>query len=185
MEKFQRVEYPEDPRRCQKVLRRSGQCVMVAVDGEKFCYAHINNQLTARRKRAVAQYRLHQYQERLKEFSDSDQIKSLREEIGILRLTLETVLNRCMSPNDILLQSNRISDLAVKIQKLVESTQRLELSTGFLMDKVALERVLQTVIGICERRILDETTKRLVADDIIEVLATKVENEQQTLPAIS
>jgi len=183
MDKFERVAYPEDPRRCQKVMRRTGQCTLVVVEGEKYCYAHINNQLTQRRKHDVAQYRVQLYQQRLSEFADSDQIKSLREEIGILRLTLETLLNRCLSPNDLIINSNRIADLTTRIQKLVESAQRLELSTGFLMDKTTLERILAHVISICDRRIPDEATKRLVADDIFEVLAKKV-TDDEVIPAV-
>src|SRR2546421_361414 len=77
------------------------------------------------------------WQTRLDEFADNDKIKSLREEIGVLRILLEETMSRCHDTNELLLYSNKISELVIKIEKVVASCHRLENATGMLLDKSA------------------------------------------------
>jgi len=142
----------DDPNRCQGV-GQGGQCPFKAEEGSKFCLRHGGNKAEGSRNKAIVRnYRLTEWRARVFEFADNDQIKSLREEIGILRMTLEAVLNACRSNTDLLIQSNRINMLTDKVERLVVSCHKLEERTGALLDKQAILSLadqLVTIIGEC------------------------------------
>src|SRR4051812_44358846 len=94
--KFERCE-ETDPNRCQGLIQKGtngGQCYYKAVPGSQFCLMHGGGKQADENKRAgLKNYRLQQYGERVGDFANNPEIKNIREEIGILRMTLETLLN--------------------------------------------------------------------------------------------
>ncbi len=65
---------PDDPNRCQAMgMNKEGQCKFLAVEGQKNCPAHQGLQMAARADKAkLHDYRLRQWQDRLNEFSESE-----------------------------------------------------------------------------------------------------------------
>ena len=53
-------------------------------------------------------------------------------------MILEEVLNKCKDSKDLILKSSVISDLVVKVEKLVSSCHKMEGSMGQLLDKSAI-----------------------------------------------
>lgn len=139
---------PDSPDRCQAVTGK-GQCQLRAVPGGKYCVAHGGASILKGQERAATRtYRVAQWRTRMSEFSDDPKVKGLREEIGILRLLLETQLNQCRDATDLMLNSQGISALVEKVEKVVVSCHKLETNLGQTMDKQALIAYAQRVISI-------------------------------------
>lgn len=166
-EDIQRVPYPEHPRRCQGIAR-GDQCMFFALPDVANCIMHGGNKQVASREAAsLRNYHLTRFHAELQRHSSSDNIKSLRDEIGILRMMMETRLNKCNDDMDLMLQSGPISDLVLKIDKLVTSCHKLEGSMGELLDKTAILQFANTVTAIISEEITDAAAMNRIADKII------------------
>lgn len=158
---------PDDPRRCQARVQQ-GQCPFLSVEGTSSCPMHGGVGADgAHEEKSKRIYRLTKYRARVGELADHDQIKSLREEIGVLRMMLEEIINRCKDDSDLLIYSSKISDLVMKVEKLVSSCHRLELSTGALLDKAAVLQLASAVVEIISRHVDDQDLVSDIADEIL------------------
>jgi hypothetical protein len=174
--KFERVEDPADPDRCQSVTR-SGQCVYKAVEGSNYCPRHGGNKaVEAAAREENRRYRLAILQSEYKHFADDDKIKGLQEEIGLLRLTLQTHLDTVREPGDLLLISHQITDIIEQISRLVERCHKLDQSLGGLLDRKKIITFAEEVVQI----ITAELTKVIPAtgsvpiDDVIDAVADQI-----------
>jgi len=160
-----------DPHRCQ-ATGQHGQCPYLAIPDFSFCQRHVGVSVAADAKRRSNQYRLQIWQKRLDEFAESDNVKSLRDEIGILRILMEEILNKCTDSNQLLIYSSKISDLAIKIEKLVTSCHRLEARMGMLLDKSAALSLAGQIVDIIGQHVSDPDTIDSISSGIISALAT-------------
>jgi len=154
------------PDRCQYV-HPQGQCVNRAVPGTERCPLHVASSNAFIKEEKKRNYRLTKLQDRINDFADNAEVKSLREEIGIARLVLEEILNRCQDGNDVVLFAPRISDMVLKIEKLVSSCHRLEERTGVLIDKGAA-----IMIAV---QIIDQVALFVTDPDTLEKIGSAVE----------
>jgi hypothetical protein len=151
-DRYQRVA-DDDPTRCHAVnVGPSGdQCHLKAVPNGTFCPLHGGIiQENVAKKHALANYRLQQYSERVGELANNSEIKSLREEIGITRMVLETVLNKCEDANKLLVYSDKITTLVGQISRLIEVSQKLEERNNNLLDRgvvIVIADSIVTLIG--------------------------------------
>jgi hypothetical protein len=156
------------------VKRNQGQCRYRAVPGGTTCYLHGGNKtLQSQRLASLNAYRLSKFQAEIQRHAEDDGIKSLRTEIGILRVIMEERLNACKDSTDLLLQSGPISDLVSKIERVVTSCHKLENQMGQLLDKQALMNFANTVISIVTSHVSDENTINAIANGIIAAMAQK------------
>ena len=122
---IQRITSDDDPRRCQGITP-NGQCINKSVENGSNCLVHGGNKQEERHERqGLNNYRLTKYQAQLKRFSQSPGIKSLRDEVGILRMILEEKLNQINDNVELVMSSSIISDLVIKINTLVVSCHKL------------------------------------------------------------
>src|SRR5581483_8719356 len=156
--KFVRCD-PADPNRCQGSLKGSGgQCPYKAekkrsdegVELEEYTqYCPMHTGISINKTRTDEQqkfnYRLGKYQARVERFANSSQVKSLREEIGVTRMLLEEIVLSCKDNTDLIVNSGKIGDLVLKIEKLVVSCHKLELQSGLLLDKTAIINFANTL----------------------------------------
>lgn len=167
---YKRVE-PDDPTCCQGV-NKNGPCNLQAIEGQRFCRMHFGIGHKQAEKTAARNYRLNVYQHRINEFADNDQVKSLREEVGVLRMLLEETINKCKNDTELLLYSNKIADLVIKIEKLVASCHKLELSSGSLLDRNTVMIIADVVIQIVGEVIppdkINEVSARIM-DSIVNI----------------
>jgi hypothetical protein len=141
-----RMDGEDDPERCQGVTSQ-GQCTNKAVEGSQFCIAHGGNQAVSKlQKDSLRNYRLTKWKARIQRQSESPGIKSLREEIGILRMLMEERLNSLQSETDLLLQS------------------------GQLLDKQAILQFAGRIIDIIAVEVADESKIESIADKIMSAL---------------
>ena len=159
-----RMDSPTDPNRCQATNAR-GQCEFKGIllpDGTygKNCILHGGNrQVDSQNLENLKNYRLTKWQAKVNRFSESNVIKSLREEIGILRVLLEERLNRIDNAADLVLQSAPISDLVMKVEKVVGSCHNLEAKMGQHLDKAAVLHLASRFVAVISEQLSDQPDK--------------------------
>ena len=168
--KFERwnskVHHPNQ--RCHGSALKYGQCPFLKEEGSDYCIRHGGHHAAKNKKeQALRNYRLTKWKARVGELAESDGIKSLREEVGILRVIMEEMLNKCEDANDLLLYSTRMADLVMKIEKVVVSCDKMEGKMGMLLHR---DSVLQlagefvTIISehIDDMSVIDEISMKMV-----------------------
>ena len=163
---------PDDPNRCQGPSATLGQCPFFAEPGQKYCLRHAGSSIKAQETKRTNQYRLQVWQQRLEEFAENENVKSLRDEIGILRLLMEEILNKCSDSTQLLIYSSKISDLAIRIEKLVSSCHRLEAKMGMLLDKSAALSLAGQIVTIIGQHVTDPEIIDSISNGIINALAS-------------
>ncbi len=164
------VRVPEDaPNRCQSNYS-GGQCVYEVIPGTQYCRMHGSVVAKNIEQTKIRNYRMQLWQGRVNEKADNEGVKSLREEIGILRLILEETMNRCKDDQDLLIYSSKIADLVVKIERIVCSCHKLETSLGQTLDKTTIMNMSTRIINIIAEHISDETTMNNVISEIGKML---------------
>ena len=176
--KFERCE-PDDPNRCQAV-GADGQCPYKSADGTTRCPRHNGPTLASERKESARLYKLAHWRQRLNELSDNPNIKTLREEVAILRMTLEAILEQCTTADHLLLYNTRIADLVVKIEKLVLSTNRLETSLGQSLDKANLIQIASRMVEIISSHVTDPDVLNAISEEIIQVISGDSDGESSS-----
>ncbi len=160
---YQRVA-DDAPNRCQGITGK-GQCQMAAMPGHSRCRIH-GGAMHGQAKKEIRNYRLGKHQARVEEFADNDKVKSLREEIGIIRMVLEEVVNKCNEAIDLQINAGRIMSLVAQVNVLVTSCHKLEASTGLLLDKTQILQLADVLTAIMARYVEDEAALDLVAQEI-------------------
>lgn len=168
-----RVSDPADPDRCQSI-NSQGQCMLKKAEGSDYCPAHCNQTaLKKQRKKKRHMYDVQRFKERLGKFEDRDDIKTLHAEIAVLRMVLEETLQRCESNHDLILKSQQISELAMKIEKLVVSCSRLDEKMGSMLDKTQALNLMAEVVDIVAEHVTDPEVVDNIANQILENLDAK------------
>jgi hypothetical protein len=155
----------DDPRRCQGNTSH-GQCRFEAVEGSVFCQIHVRDQAADRKQEMARQYNVTRWKAKIDHFAGHSDFKSLREEIGVLRLLMETVLNKCDTDMDLLLYSNHISGMAMKIKEALLAAHKLESAMGMLLDRAATMQLTGEIVDIIGRYVSDEAVIRHIIADI-------------------
>jgi len=155
---------------CELCLTKGGACYKV-VKGTTRCPRHgANSQINAQKRENAKQYRLKVWQSRLDEFTEHDAVKSLRDEIGILRIVLEEMMNKCSDRTELLMYSAKISDLTIKIEKLVMSCDRLEKNMGQMMDRPTALKFAAKMVEIVGRHVTDPDQLDSISHELLEEL---------------
>lgn len=187
---------PDDPGRCQGMMNGE-QCRFLSMkamkerglipeeDARDFsqstnCPKHGGVQIANKvEKEKVRNYRLQIWQERMDEFTENEEVKSLREEIGILRLLIENLLNQCHNATDLMLYSSKISELVMKVEKVVSSANRLESNMGMLLDRGAALAMGQRIVEVVSTHVPDDQVIDKISEGIIDVIAHSAKAERE------
>jgi len=70
----------------------------------------------------------------------------------------------------LLTQTHTISDLAIKIEKLVSSCQRIDKLTGQFLDKTQVVQLGLEIIGIINKHVDDPKAVENISEDLLEIL---------------
>lgn len=131
--------------RCEHTSK-TGQCYHNAVEGSKYCAEHsVDPQAGLKR-----QYMLNKakYRQRYSEFAESDDIRTLKDEIAILRMVMEERLNMVTNDSEMLASCGQIASLAITIERLVKSCHTLESRLGSLLAKPTLLGIANDIVQI-------------------------------------
>lgn len=168
-----RVE-PGDPEQCQAVTGH-GQCDKRRVPGGEYCAIHGGNKVVEKQEREkMRNYRLAKFRARFAEAANQPELKSLRDEIGILRILVEERINQCHDSTDLMMQSNTISDLVIKIKSTVEACHKLEEKLGVMMDKEQAIQFAMEVSEVIARHVSDPDQLDAISSDLQTLIASKI-----------
>lgn len=135
------------------------------------CPRHNGNASANRiRKQRVDMYRLHQWQERINELAEHEEVKTLRSEVGILRLLIEQTMSQCKDTNDLMMYSSRISMMLGQCEKLVRSCERLEDRAGIMLDKAAAIAFAHKIVEIVAQEVTDPDVIDTISQRVITAL---------------
>lgn len=142
-----RVTDLADPRRC-KASARTEQCMNVAEPGSDYCRAHKGvNKAEGERRR---QYQLTQarLRNRLTQLTDHEEIKSLREEIGLTRILIEELMNSAQGNTELLQKSGTYIGLVQTLERLIKTSHQIEQNLGLLLSKPTVILLGQQIVHI-------------------------------------
>lgn len=157
------IRRASDPsEQCQSNDSR-GQCQNKAVEGSEYCPVH-----GGRKQKGKALYELSKtkYMSRIKDLKGHEEAKSLRTEIGILRMMLETKLNGVADDMELMLQQQSISELIVKINTLVSSCHKIETHLSNILTVEDASQLISEISDIIDANIEDTEVKTLIAEQI-------------------
>jgi len=152
-----------------------GQCSKGAVAGDRFCEEHTAR--TAQWKAGVYLIANRYLGETAERHAGSDKIKSLIGEIAILRAMLERRLNSIENDAEFMSMGPGIKDMALAIDKLVNSWHTMDVKLGNLLNKQALMQLAQDFIGIIEENVRPLADKQVTTADVdntIEAIADAI-----------
>lgn len=169
-----KMEGPDDPDRCHGITA-VGQCQHKRLPPSKFCSKHggAHTQKSIEKEK-IRMYKLLQWQQRAGEFAGAEKIKTLRDEIGIARFTLETVLNKCEDANALLVYNSNINQSLTLIKTLIEATQKLEEKGELLLDREQLMVMADSIVQVINKHVSDASVRDIMAEEIADVLETTI-----------
>jgi hypothetical protein len=166
---MQRINDPDDPRRCQSVTGK-GQCDYVSEEHSNFCIMHGGNRgAEVQKAKDLRNYRLTKFQARTSELGNNDQLTSIRDEVAILRMIIEEKVNACNDSQDLLLISGPLSDLIMKSGALVEKCQKLESKLGNHLDRTKVTQFAQMCVEIISNHVNDDVIE-IVSEELLTAL---------------
>lgn len=170
--KVVKVDREDDPRRCLAVSGNR-QCNNLAEEGFDYCNYHNSGQRLKLKKDQERQYLLTNWRKEVDHFANHAQVKNLREEIGILRLLMQTVLNRCKDEDDLMIYTPRIMELTQRVERVVDTCHKMEEKTQFLVDKNQIVHLAEQILLIISEFVLDSNVLSLIADRIRNAIESK------------
>jgi hypothetical protein len=176
--KFERCD-EADPNRCQGLSHNRGsQCPFKAVEGSKYCPRHAgNSQIKAKEKENVRIYLLEKWKAGLARQADHPQLKSLREELGILRMTLEMQMNRCEDEAELMMRAGAITEMVREITKTARICHDLEKSVGAVLDKTQATQWVLELGQIIAQYVDDPDILEFIAADMLESLERRTNGQ--------
>jgi len=175
-----KVSEPDDPTRCQGV-GPIGQCLYKAVPGGTHCMrCGGNKQLDKIEKENTDMYRVDMFRARIARMKNNGEVKSLSNEVAILRMLMEEKLRVCTSETDLIMASASIGDLVLKIDRVVVSCHKLEKNLGQHLDKSALLQFAGEVVELIGNVVTDKDQIKAVADGILKIIGNST-SEPETI----
>lgn len=163
MPKFgiERTDIPDNPNRCQANVKNS-QCQNLAYrapDGTfptTHCVMHGGQQAALRKFNDDNRtYKIEKYKDRIVDLVNNPKVKSLREEIALLRILVEERFN-AIKPDDpfsMIAASGPISEMISKIERVVRTCQDIEEKTGATLDRQQVLQLGDNVINVIFKHI--------------------------------
>lgn len=184
---MQRVTDPADPRRCQGNFPDS-QCWNFAEHGSDYCAGHGGVSTALIEEQRMYNLVEVQHRQSLTKFADHDAIKSLREEIGLVRLLIERRLNLVKNDTDLMAACGPVNTMLLTVERLVKSAHSLEQSLGSLLSKQTVARLGQALCQIVVEELEGIENYEAIIDRISERVVSTISkannNESQlALPA--
>jgi len=162
-----RVEDPADPQRCNGSVP-DGQCMNRAEEGSEYCLAHNGvNRAPARRMRQYLLARVED-QRRLAQLSESEEIKSLREDVSLAVMMFERRWNLAKTDTDFIAASPQLDKMLLTVERLKKSLLIVEKNLGTLLSHDAAMSMAQTLVQITLEELESLENWEPVAERIIQ-----------------
>jgi hypothetical protein len=168
---MQRVTDLADPRRC-KAPTPMGQCENVAVDGSEYCEAHARPRTGPSPTKRIYMLNKLEARTRLAELADHEDVKSLREEIGLLRMVVEEQWNKINNDTDFQLRWPSVQSAIRDVHKLVKDCHVIEQNLGVLLSRQSILRLGQQICQIIVNRLEGIPNYEQIVDQIVKDIVT-------------
>ena len=173
--------HDDDPNRCQGITK-SGQCVQLSVEGSEFCKKHAYKSSADIEKARLNHYLLSNpmLQAKMERQAGIEEVRSLREEIHLARVMIETRLDMIEDGDtgDMLAAFGSINTYLQTIEKLTSSCHKMELSLGHLLTKSSVFSLGQDMVSILADELQGIDDYEAVIDRISERLVVAIANTQ-------
>lgn len=170
---FERISGPGDPEQCQA----SGNCPYKGVrnpntgDREKFCPRHGGNKSIQKQERTDARlYLAAQWRVKIGDQADHPKFKSLREEVGILRMMLNNKLELIKDNHELMLHSQSVSNLVREVRDTLKTCAHVEQISGQSLDRNQALQFVQNLAEIISKYVTDPELLKILADEMLNQL---------------
>jgi hypothetical protein len=170
-----------DPNRCQGITK-NGQCAQLRIEGSQFCRRHARQSSAKIEEDRLRHYLLSNpmLQEKLNRQFGIEEVRSLREEIHLARVMVETRLD-LIEPGDkgdMLTAFSSVNTYLQTIEKLTASAHKMEISLGSLLTKSSVFALGQDLVGILAEELQGIPDYEETIDRISERLVVAIANTQ-------
>lgn len=164
MSDMTRVRDLDDPNRCLHQKPGEGQCMMLSVEEGDRCKVHGGGrQLQVAKQRTLKAYDRNRWSLMIRENANDSEIKSLREELGIARLMLDRILNRCKDSHDLLMMSSPIDNMLKTINLIQKTSHIIEKDMDEMIGPEALTKFAEAMFDIIMSEISDANIVNRIA----------------------
>lgn len=164
--------------RCDFLISNGSQCCNLAEPGVTRCPLHgANMQLASQEHKSMRMYRLAKFQSQVEQFAGHDKLKTLTEEVAILRMLVQEKMRRCDNMQELLLVSGPVADMVMKVQKLVESCDRLETKSGNLLNKTQIQNIATQLMQAVAAKINEFANVKGLEPEEVSGLMEAIANE--------
>lgn len=173
--------HDDDPDRCQGVTK-NGQCAQLSMEGSQFCQRHAHQSSAKIEGDRLRHYLLSNpmLQAKMDRQFGIEEVRSLREEIHLARVMVETRLDM-IEPDDkgdMLSAFSSINTYLQTIEKLTSSCHKMEISLGSLLTKSSVFALAQDMVAILADELQGIDDYESVIDRISERLVVAIANTQ-------
>lgn len=170
------IKATQDPdKQCQS-LANGNPCYYEKVEGSEYCAMH-GGQAAVRKEKKQQMYDLHKSawlqkiaDSQLDNFSKGKNKFNLSEELGILRIVLQEILGQCTNVNELMRHNQKISYIISQIERLINSSLKLDQKLGQLVSKDEMINIAQAIVECIQTHIEDTQTIKLIVGDLEKIL---------------
>ena len=166
-----------DPHRCQVSTEKTGQCPFLAVPPTKYCPIHGNHSVRQEETEALYQFSRTEVLHRLQQFRKHPDALKLTTELGVLRLTLESLLNKCESNYDFVTNNATITNLIASIEKTLTANLKLEKHMNDLLSLGQVVQMAQSFFNTVTQFITDPEILEQIANEFERIMTTPPEDK--------
>lgn len=177
---MERVKDPADPNRCQG-SSPDGQCMNLAVPGYVMCQAH-GGKVARAEANGQRMYNLTKakYRNRMESLLGHSELKSLQNEITMLRLLLEDRFNVIDNEIDMMVACAPITSMVLAIGKLIKDCHQMEQSLGTLLPKTTVINIGQNIVQILSQELTTVDNHEVIIDRVCERLLSMIDSAGAT-----
>jgi hypothetical protein len=159
-----------------------GQCTRLSIEGSDFCIVHAKVSKADAHKKRVQHYLLSnpELQTRLNRQASVEEVRSLREEIHLARVMVETRLDLIEDGDRgaMLAAFSNVNTYLQTIEKLVSSCHRMEVSLGTLLSKASIFTLGQEIVSILADELQGIEGYEEIVDRISERVVVSIAGQQ-------
>ncbi len=172
---------PDDPQRCQ-ANNSHGQCEFLSSPPSQYCDTHARKMSASKHKARVQHYLINDpdLQESMKRQSEIEEVRSLREEIHLVRSMVERRLNMVEDDDrgGMLLAFSNVNTYMQTLEKLISSCHRMEVSLGSLLTKASVFSLGQEIVLILAEELKDIDDYETIIDRISEQVVVAIAGQE-------
>ena len=168
---------PDSPNRCVRTDRITGeQCYYAAAPGQEYCPKHLNCIQHLKKQQSIARYKLAIYQDQIDDQLSRSDIKSLTDELILVRLCTQSILDLCNIDIEFQRFSPQLTMLLNLTVDIVTTIHKIQVATSNLLDKGLLLDLAETIIDRLQapRGPLSDAQALDLTDKVMTIISFKM-----------